>query len=390
MISECNRANDRNRNVVQRRMVSMRQFWKQALGSFFISGDAVGMEEDRRRMLLSALQYSDKLARGTVVILHQDEELEAELIEMVRNGNLPRMLVVLSERYKNYHVFYGMNNMDIVHCIYKVGNYLKYNNISGVENYAEAFLQILKSMYEVSLPAMLSMAELDDQRIVELAQKQGVSKYWIQQLKKGSGSDSENFRLIIKKIYNVMEKITTRECETKFNMSQVAGQEQIICINTKSRDNGIMNICMGAELQGIKENRISVIIDNMSFCEEDGLVEVLNNFHKMEGNCLGICASDVNELWKHHELCGFETQVIFKHSYPEQLEQYLKKFGSYRHGEVMETQGPDDLTRFRLFLQKSWHIEYHDRLRVLPYEVDYAVLKGHKGEQLELVKYLTD
>jgi len=127
--------------------------------------------------------------------------LEAELIEMVRNGNLPRMLVVLSERYKNYHVFYGMNNMDIVHCIYKVGNYLKYNNISGVENYAEAFLQILKSMYEVSLPAMLSMAELDDQRIVELAQKQGVSKYWIQQLKKGSGSDSENFRLIIKKIY---------------------------------------------------------------------------------------------------------------------------------------------------------------------------------------------
>ena len=295
MISECNRNNEKNRNVVQSKYLSMKQFWQNASGSFLISGDAQGMEEERRRMLLSALQHCEQLAWGNVVILHQDEELEEDLIRLVQEGTLPRKLVVISEKYRNYHVFYNMDKMDVINCIHKTGTYLRYSNMAGVDTYGQAFLEILNSMYTISLPAMMSMAELNDERILELAVKQGVSEYWIQQLKGSSIADSDNFRLLIRQIYNAMEKITTRECETGFTISSAVGQNQILCIHMKSRDNAVMNICIGAELQELPGRQTKIILDNISLCSEDGLWDILNDFNKRDGNCLGICGADVNE-----------------------------------------------------------------------------------------------
>lgn len=394
--NECRRENRQNRGVDVVRNQSRDDFWRRSSGNFFISGDentyAGDMGWERRQMLISAIKNAPDFAPRTVFVLHNDDILEQELISQA--GTLNRQLVVISGKYRNYHMFYGMNPEQIMTCINEVGNLYRYHNMQDTDAYARAFMEILEGVYPISLQSMMALAENSDKKICEIAEFHGVDPDTRERFNWAANTAGTNtFREILRRISSATEEITTKSCNTGFNMltaSRGGEASRVVLINMNSRSPEVLNRCIRYELEEIRGRRVAVIVDDIPMSREDGIIDAIKNIGRNPYGAAGMCAGDIFNMISEEDLRGFHTHCVFRHANNRSLETFLSHYGTYRYAYVQETNTTSEGRLFVLIPQKSYIKVYEENHpRIMQQEMSLAVLKGHQAERPMIVDRLS-
>lgn len=401
---ECARENNENRRVDLVRNQRMDDFWRRSRGNFFITGDeniysgsmyntkTDSMAQTRRQMLLSAVRNSPDFSRGTLVIIHNDDVLENEMIRMA--GTLNRQLIVISEQYRNYHLFYKMDIEKILACFDEVGRMCGYHNMADTDAYTRAFMEIVECGYPVSMQSMIALSRKSDQEIHNIAQSYGVDFNTLQDFDRAANTNGrDTFRRILERIRSALGGITRNDCDTKFNMITACGKNEpprIILINVNSSAPEIFNLYFRHELDEVRGQQISVIIDDIPTFKEDGLISAVKNIGRNQYGAAGLCAGDIFNMADEKDLKGFSTHCIFRHADPGSLETLLNSYGTYRYAYVQEANALSEGRFFVLMPQRTYtkaYVEKHPR--IMMQDMSFAVLKGHNAERPAIVDSLS-
>lgn len=374
-IARANKNNKIAKDVKESREVSLSRYFASLQGNFFVTGDDSNMDYYRRIAILGALENHPNMLNSPVVILSRDKMLEDELIEMATSGRLRRDLVVKSERHPNYHFFYDWSVDDTLECIGDIASMMGISR-GDVQIYGRAFLNILKTQYPISLPAMLNLAKYSDQKIIDIGKKSNLDSdiMRLRQILQTNPGISGTFGDILTTIQNCVSSIMHDEnIESKFDLYEGTKRNRIVFIRFSGNNYRVFNICMYYELKKCQGRKINIIVDDMVFTDNDPLLNMVMN-SVIQNGILGLVSRNVQEMVHSTSLTGFNSQIILQCSVPAITESYLNACGSYRHQDV-------DIHGM---------ITYYQRPRITYDEMGIAVLKGHRGRTIENTSNLVD
>lgn len=391
--NECDRENYENRKVDIIRTQRMDEFWKYSNGNFFITGDG-GIKREiadkRRKMLLSAIKYAPSFSKGNLVVIHNDDTLEQEVIREAYS--LERELIVISEKYPNYHLFYRMNREKILSFFDEMGKKCGYPNMIEADSYARAFMEILEYSYPVSLPAMIALADKSDKEIYEIARDHGVTARVLQDFERAvNRNGGDTFRGILNRVHSAMARITRYDCDTKFNMmtaTRPGEPARVILINMNISDTYIFNLYMKYELDEIRGRQVSLIVDDIPVINESGFMDSLKAIAINKYSAVGLCAGDIFNMIQMEDLRGFNTHCIFEHANNQSLTALLNSYGTYHHAYVQETQVIPAGRLITFIPQRTYTKAFDVRPRIRIQDMEFAVLKGHRQERCIIVSEL--
>ena len=383
---ECDQLN-KVRNVEKVGSYSMQEFWSQAKGNFYISG---GDADEREEILIDQLEDALLERNMPTVILTGSVSMERAVIDLIQGMNGTK-LYVSSKRYPNYHVFHGMSCNTITNYLWDVIT----NKNTGIDiklkSYIRAFLTVLGKRYILSLPAIRKMIELEDYQIVSLGVSEGVEKTTLDILTTGADY-GVTFRTLIQELCDVFGIISTEECETEHSiLNDATEKNRVLLINTRSKNSYIVNRYFYYELNELLEERnFRLILSDVSLQKDDGIEELINEMQLLQCNQLGISTYSLPVMFQREETRkGFPIQVILKGTGSvtgNDLELY-HNLGDYKHYEASKG-GSTDTEMITLFPSSNWQKGYQirDRVRLEDTEGSQAVLTGHNGNQILIVK----
>lgn len=382
---ECDQRNQ-IRNVEEAGHIRMTDFWRNAGGSFLISG---GADVVRENVLLEKVQRAAEQCIMPTVILNSSSRFETELIRRVQESKKEK-LIVFSGQYRNYHFFYGMTNEAITRYLYDAAQELGYAGDSYMKSYIQAFLAVLKRTYVPSLQSMLSLAEYSDSQIARLGERCGVPEKKTDILKNHAGC-GELFRDLLYELMNVFNALTTEKCESKCNiLNSAKGGNTILLINTRTNHPFLVNHYFELELRELMGKKcFRMILNGVQLQEEDGLLDLVRESYALPGIETGLCAGSIPAVVRDEDLLkSFHTQVILPAGQSSaNLMTLLKSFGDYMHYDPVINGGKPPKP-FSIWTDTRWEARNYlrDRVRIEDLSGVSAILRGNRGDRITLAR----
>ena len=388
---ECEKKNQA-RNVDCRNSCDLLAFYEAAgSGRYLISG---GTSEKREEALAKKIAFDAGRHTMPTVILNTSPEFDEKLTKIMRSEPDPDYLS-FSTLTKNYHVFYGMNSVDIRSFLYEraLKVYERVNDQFG--NYVDAFLSVLEKFYPPSLPAMLNLAELTDEAIAENGRIRGVESWKLDMLRQNPEA-GVTFRNLLSEMMVSFRNITTKDCESGLSLLSMEKDMEnfsVIMITMDANRPEVLNNYFARELRELRTRRpFRLILNGMPVSEQDDLLAFIDELRSRPGIEFGICDEDILYIIAdENKLVNFPVQVIFLRQYNEGITPavQLSHLGDYYHYEVSRGGGHGE-TIFHPISSGQWNVvkEQRQRIRLEDLPGYAAVLKGLSGEHLLMVKKL--
>ena len=344
-------------------------------------------------------EYAQRNDLPTVVltvVMDWPEVLE----QAVEDGRI-RGYMVSDPKHRNYHVFCGMKEEQILRIIELAAEEARITGKDRLMNYAKAFLMILKSVYRLSLPAMLHLAKESDDRIFEIGKSRSVSKAVLDSFNNNREA-GEMFRRLLEKLEEVFEAVTERSCSSHYCLlSGAIAKVPFMVFYQNSRYQAVMNGFLRAEMENVQKRygKFRVILDDTYFCSEhDELLEYLMKQKRFGQVELVVCSVNAPDMLKNDSyLEGLESVAVFPHQSDATTERITGIFKTYQHYEtVVAVQKPGTFALpHRASVQ--YNMQVSERLKVRGQDLrpdhgkvfggDFQVMvkQGMYNEQLELV-----
>ena len=383
---ECDRLN-RARNVKTVSRLNVRAFWESAGGSFIISG---GSESLRTEVLSSKLLLEMERGTAPIVVLSASSFLESEMIRYVEEGiGGDGTLRVSSQHYRNYHFFYGWSADDISRFLLQAASMLRYGN-AELPIYIHAFIDILERCYPPGLSSISALAAHSDEQIAQIGQRCGVQGTSIEQISHFADA-GVIFRLLLRQISETFSPLTTVECNTKYNMTNISPNlGGVFLIDMRTHMPQLLHEYFAEEIQ-LALNRLpglSVVVSDLMMPDEDPLKRMLRETQMWNG-VIGVSTQNSTISLGPNE-GNFQTRMILLDSgYSDgDLENELRPLGTYTHYEPMLSGGrPGKL--FNIMTDTRWSLgQEPGRLRVRPIDVVGYEAVLYSGGQIQLARSL--
>lgn len=383
---ECDRMN-KDRDVDYLHQLQADRFWEKAEGNFVITG---GTTEERQEQLIYCLKKLQRNGNAPIFLLNQCREIEKLLIQLATEGQLGK-LAVFSPEYPNYELLYQAEaglTADLL------SDLAADKNKADLQLYADAFLEILSTEYPISLTSMLAFAGNSDEDIAAFGIEHGAGDSAVQNIR--HYADAGNyFRSILNRIYRAASGITVRSCDSHYNLIR-AGQENrplIVLIDMNTQSPEFLYSCLAAELRTLLGMGCSfhLIFNELSTQLNAQMQSILQDVQIRSRCTAGICTENIAAWGRDTDrlMKNVNTTVILNSiSWNiESLNVILGSFGIYQHYEPVLAKG-NPAKLFAVLTDEHWTTSVSERNRIRPIDMKnvHAVVKGHQGCHIALVK----
>lgn len=305
-----------------------------------------------------------------------------KVLEKIKKENLIRGYMVSDPMHRNYHVFCGMNREQILQVIELAADEARIAKKDHVMNYAKAFMTILQSIYRLSLPAMLNLANESDDRICEIGRNKKIPEHVLDSFK-SSREAGDIFRRLLEKLEAVFEAVTERSCSSHYCfLSGAMAKVPFMVFYQSSTYQPIMNCFLRMELENVQKRygKFRVILDDTYFCSErDELLEYLMKQKRLGQIELVVCSVNAPDMLKNDSnLEGFDSVAVFPHQSDATTERITSMFKTYQHYEtVVAVQKPGSFVLpHRASVQYTMQMSERLRVRGQDLRPDYSKLFG--------------
>ena len=383
------------RNVYESRgALSLSDFWSRTNGhNFLISG---GSTERRNQILLSAISDYRRRYRGPIIVLNGSGEFENILVQVLRNVR-PNPLgntVVSTGAYRNYDLFYGMDNYSIREILISAARETTGNTSPVFGDYADAILTILQNRYTPDYHSMRAMSELSNQEIANFGLSCAVDRRHVDCI--SNGTEGSAFRRTLEDLGAAFRNIHSAE-ETGFNISRIDNSDTIYVIRTDSASQRLFNMEIAKELEYLRYTRgidYFLVVNDVSLRKEDELLSVIGAAKSRE-RC-GICYANVvsaapGDESKKSLLDNSHSMVVLNSGTEDRKnqEEVLERFGHYDATKtVAGAVLPPGLFHFPGFAGKHVGGSNLNKLRVSVSDMErYEIaVRGDHGDRVSLYR----
>lgn len=381
---ECSNHNNRLRNVKHKEVFKADDFLNTVDGNLLVTG---GTEEIRNAFVEKYILKVRQTSSQPVIILSNNYELQKDLISSAQNGSIGR-LIISSDEFKNYDVFFNMNNNLIADYFSSVALSKGYRDTSEIHDYVGAFLNILQTQAPVTLSSMLAFSKNTDSMIKEIALSNGyVSE---QAILMSSGKGGTDFRRLLNMVYNAFSSITTAECSTEFNMITARDTNCATYINTNSPNYELLSLYFMLELKQIMNKQFTVIFDDSSLLSNTELLKFIDLLKQKSNVNTVVSASNIMSLPSENKLKNFTKKIIYLNGEmpANDTQIVLNDLGSYSHFDATSSQGTPPNLFFSFLKSENNGITEYSRAKILvEEEIDNdAVLQGHNGPEIVVAR----
>lgn len=393
--TECRRRN-KARMVHQVGSFSIRRFWRDAYGSsYMIVG---GTQMDREELILEKLHSLVTRDNLPVILLTTDSILMGRLIgwSQAQKGV---SLIESSPQYRNYHFFYGMDDNSITACFLRLAQSRGYHDTAEMESYIRAFLEVIRSFYLPSLPAMIQLAKHNNYQVADLGVRKGLSPNIVSRLRNyaAAGMSFHNLLLSFNDRFSTLGGF---DIDTRTNITTTAvranahsSNNVIHAVDLSTIDPVFVSQYFGAELYNMLTRSLSLhlLLDGVLLTENDMMCRAID---LARGNALCDFGISVGNPWlalrDDRYVNGYQCQLLLTGNGDldnGDLARLLDRFGRYTHWEPVMV-GPDHL--FQL-AHRDYSIQSMERNRIRLEDVrgKRAVLYGPWGHDAVIAGTLT-
>lgn len=348
-------------------------YWNNALNNnFIITG---GEDIDRESLLCSAISNIQMKDSDPIIILSINSSLEDSLIYMAQN-NMIGNLFCFSNRYRNYDPLVNMDDDTIKQFFTRFFTDRGGTEVDLFEDYINSILTILRTKYVPSLDSINALMQIGDSRINEFGREMGVSDS-ILSIIRANVHSGQTFRNILKTVREAFNNISVPDKETGLNILGVQNG-QIYYIETLSQNRDCIHLELEMEINHLLASgrRFHLLINDLSFANNDVLFDKMNDVKTNPNSNIGICCQDIISLNRGMDndnslLSDVPAKLILKMTDMYDFTKVLKLFGTYQHYEYDEISG-------------ALHIVNRDRLMLNEVEKYYIIVSGHNGSAIEL------
>ena len=358
-------------------------FLEDLRGNLLITG---GFAEKRRELLVRAVVSERQKSTRPVIILSESSQLEKQLIEKAKQGQIGKM-VVCSRTYKDYAFFQNMGNNEIVNFFSEVADIKGYRDAGSLCDFLEAFLNILRRRSDVNLATMLEFAKNSDTLIANAAEKDSTDYESIM----ASAQGGKNFRTLLSNVAKSFFSITTRTCNSGMNILSELSDDCVFFINiSEIPAYEFLSVYFLQELKSATNREFSIIFDDTLLLNNIKLSEHIHALKQKEN--IRVIISDPNILSFPYERAAenFKKQIYLLNGSmpPTDMQKLLSSHGNYDHfEEVGSISEPPNLI-FSLEKSRSSSVTVFSRPKLLFEELTgySAILSGNNGPELLAVK----
>ncbi len=382
----CDEENRKRRVDIPREAVNSSIFCNNTTGGFSVIGSSVHKDN----VVLDYVTARLRAGIRPVVIISNSDGLERKLIQYVRTAG--GTLAVESPSYRDYSIFSGMTDSDIVQCVVQASRIFVVET-AGLVPYLWAFLTVMRACaIPVSLHSMIKLSNSKNSDIMEIARAKGVREDYIDTLK-NSVAALDNLRTILNFIADSVQSFADPSKDSGRSLTRLlnntAESRDIIFIRPVAKNPELISFILGVELQAFVGRSGLFVFDNVNVeCEK--MKTVIESFRSSPDSIVGECIA------KPSAVVDDITQIIPDSSFvlfpggisPSVLHSILTLFGPYVEHNVQET-----FTReaFHLFGNKAFVIARTQRDRIMVSDMNgaAALLGGDKGVTLTIARNLT-
>jgi hypothetical protein len=339
------------------------EFFRNIYGNFMMSG----LDADNIPLLADLIcEYAGRKDIPTIVLTGH-RELMTELLMRQNCGKVDNM-IVSDPNHRNYHPMYGMSNQQILRIIRMAGERIGCGMLMDqVLLYAASLLDIVATKYPVSLPAMATLLQEDDDFIAAFAMDMRLSNITADNIL-GNHEAGIMLRRIIEKLEEEFEMVYQPGNDTKYTfLSGVQKNVSVMVYSQNAGDQDLMNLYLKEELYAVLKSipRIRIILDNVAFVDEsDELLTYITQM-KRQGKIELIAVSGNVKRMFFENLPDFENICMFLHENTVITEDISKAlFGVYPYYYPVPVAGKPPAFLFTLKKDMHWQVNTEERLRV--------------------------
>lgn len=377
---ECSNHNKTLKNVKHKGTFKADEFLKNIDGNILVTG---GTQNIRNDFIKKIILKSRQTNHQSVVILSSNNNFQEELISLAEKGSIGR-LILSSDAYKNYDVFYNMGSNLIADYFSSVALEKGYRDTSELHDYIGAFLNILQTQVPVTLPSMLAFSRNTDAMIAEIAVNNGCISE--QEILMSSGKGGTDFRRLLNMVCNAFCNLTTDNCSTKFNITTAIDTNCVTYINTNSPNYELLSLYFMLELKQIMNKRFTIIFDDSSLLNNIELLKFIELLKQKSNVNTVVSIANVMSLPNEDILKNFTKKVIYLSGEmpPNDTQLVLNDLGSYTHFDATSSQGTPPKLFFSFLKLENNGITPYARAKILIEEEigNEVVLQGHNGSEI--------
>ncbi len=381
---ECSNHNKVLKNVKHKETFKADEFLKIIDGNILVTG---GTQNVRNDFIKKFILVSKQLGNQSLIVLSNNNKLQKDLISLAKNGSTGR-IIVSSDEYKNYDVFYNLNINLIADYFSSVALEKGYRDTSEIYDYIGAFLKVLQTQAPITLSSMLAFSKNTDAMIADIAINNGYISE--QEILMGSGRGGTDFRRLLNMVYNAFTNLTTDNCSTKFNITTSIDTNCVTYINTNSPNFELLSMYFMLELKKVMNKQFTVIFDDSSLLNNSELLKFINLLKQKSNVNTVVSVANVMSLPSGDKLNNFTKKVIYLNGEmpPSDTQLVLNDLGSYTHFDATSSQGTPPKLFFSFLKSENNGITSYSRAKILIEEEigNEAVLQGHNGSEIVVAR----
>lgn len=363
-------------------------YWRSVAGKdFLINIQNAGL---RMSSLCKAVSWLSAVSAKPTIIINNSVGLENRLIAASEQGQLGR-LYVISERFKEYNLFSSFTIEKSLELIRQQAVADNYSDISGIIDYASAFIRIMCLKYPLNYNGLLQLGQMKDNDIRRFGEFNGAAAFDIDVIR-DNPRNGRFFREILLKYGQAFSQILSGE-NTNTCLAAINGEQAVYYLWARSQFQECFNREIAAELEQLLLNGISfnLIFSDFCFGENDPLLNFVLSYRSSLG-VLGIVTPDAVtvEPFGNFEtgICSSLSSLMIVKTGGESVSNFERVLGLL--GRYMHYNPTVAVHRERSILPHPFRstvdeaVVNYERLRVELSDVAYypVVARGHEGNQV--------
>ena len=384
--AQCETHNRQYRMVSSFNRFPMNRIYKSG-GNLLLTGGRI----DQRTEIMTELVMSTRCQYPNlpIIILSNNSLTENILIQAAQSGNFGKLFVI-SEIYPNYDFFYQMSPIQITEVFTKIAENQKYRDVTNIHNYVLSFLLGLQMANggEINLAAIRRFSQNSDKVIADYVLSKNMTEEY--ETINGTKDGGRSFRSLLKVLCESVKRMTSSDCETHFNLTEISNFPCTVLINSNTSDYGTLAAYFDSVLRILigKGFPFAFFLDESALLADESFQKNLD-YLKKQAQCLVGCsvenAYSVNgeDFLKNY---GREIILLKGNVDPSDMQKTLTELGEYTHFEPAEYAGTPPRLMFSLVHSKNENIITYTRPKVLLEETaEFSlVIRGYNGMEIAL------
>lgn len=385
---QCDAHNKLYRNVKMFNRFPMDRIYRSG-GNLLLTG---GSPEQRTEILTELIlstryQYPDL----PILILSSNPLTEGLMIQAAESGRLGKLFVI-SEHYPNYDFFFQMSPVHIAGIFARIAENKNYRDASAIHDYVLSFLSGLKAANDgkINLASICRFSKNSDTIISDYVLNNEMAEAY--DTINGTKEGGRSFRSLLKVMSDAVKQMTTPDCETHFNLTEVATIPCTVLINTKTSDVATTALYFDSVLRILigKGAPFAFFLDESTLLSEERFQKTVDNLKKYPQslvccsteNALAVCDKDFLKNF------GREIILLGGNINPSDTQELLTELGEYTHFEPAEYAGTPPSLLFSLAHSKNDTIITYTRPKLLLEETNgYSIIiRGHNSAEIAIVR----